>query len=206
MFLPPFLLFIFPSSLFSSHLFISLPPPQDGILVVLHSHLLLLSPERESVSQAVRVTVRVRRGRRSTCTTSMMVSMDRSIASCLTTLPLVHAPFGYASNVHFFTCPHFHFDPSSFSTSPSFTSSLSCPFSSTLPRRQDHSSSPLVRTSLWGPTCDSADKICDALLPELSVGEWLYVEEMGAYTFSAHSDFNGFNQPGVYYYVLEEDR
>ena len=67
-------------------------------------------------------------------------------------------------------------------------------------------SAPLFLSSLWGPTCDSADKICDALLPELNMSDWLYFEEMGAYTLSAHSDFNGFNQPGVFYYMREEDR
>ena len=59
---------------------------------------------------------------------------------------------------------------------------------------------------IWGPTCDSMDKICEAVLPELFVGDWLVFEEMGAYTLSAHSGFNGFKRPHIYYYIHEEDQ
>lgn len=46
---------------------------------------------------------------------------------------------------------------------------------------------------LFGPTCDSMDTICDHIeLPELAVGEWIYVENFGAYTMAAASSFNGF--------------
>lgn len=42
-----------------------------------------------------------------------------------------------------------------------------------------------VSTTVWGPTCDSMDKISDALsLPELAVGDWLVFENMGAYTIA----------------------
>ena len=60
--------------------------------------------------------------------------------------------------------------------------------------------------NIWGPTCDSMDKICEAVLPELFVGDWLVFEEMGAYTLSAHSGFNGFKRPHIYYYIHEEDQ
>ncbi len=46
---------------------------------------------------------------------------------------------------------------------------------------------------IFGPTCDSIDLISDnVLLPELAVGEWMYVEGFGAYTIAASSSFNGF--------------
>ena len=50
-----------------------------------------------------------------------------------------------------------------------------------------------VSTTLWGPTCDSMDKISDTLaLPELSVGDWLVFENTGAYTIAGSCRFNGF--------------
>ena len=52
---------------------------------------------------------------------------------------------------------------------------------------------PLFPTTLWGPTCDSIDKITDvAVLPELDVGDWLVFENMGAYTIAGSCQFNGF--------------
>lgn len=48
-------------------------------------------------------------------------------------------------------------------------------------------------TTLWGPTCDSMDKISDNVgLPELEVGDWLVYENMGAYTIAGSCRFNGF--------------
>jgi hypothetical protein len=48
------------------------------------------------------------------------------------------------------------------------------------PVRRRHALHP---TTLWGPTCDSFDKISDkARLPELVPGDWLMYENMGAYT------------------------
>ncbi|ORZ33674.1 pyridoxal-dependent decarboxylase [Catenaria anguillulae PL171] len=49
--------------------------------------------------------------------------------------------------------------------------------------------------SVWGPTCDSMDVITkNGKLPELNVGDWLYVDAMGAYTVAAASTFNGFSR------------
>jgi ornithine decarboxylase len=51
-------------------------------------------------------------------------------------------------------------------------------------------------SSLWGPTCDGLDCVMnEAQLPELQVGDWLYWEQMGAYTVAAASSFNGFSPP-----------
>lgn len=47
--------------------------------------------------------------------------------------------------------------------------------------------------TIYGPTCDSMDKIMiNCKLPDLSIGEVIYVENMGAYTVAASSNFNGF--------------
>jgi ornithine decarboxylase len=57
-----------------------------------------------------------------------------------------------------------------------------------------------VRSSVFGPTCDSIDCIIrNYPLPILQVGDWLYYTNMGAYTISLASRFNGFSCPSVKY-------
>lgn len=57
-------------------------------------------------------------------------------------------------------------------------------------------------STIWGPTCDSMDCVNrDLLMPQMDVGEWLVYREMGAYTISAGSNFNGFCTPPLKYYV-----
>jgi ornithine decarboxylase len=49
------------------------------------------------------------------------------------------------------------------------------------------------KSTIFGPTCDSIDLICEnTMLPELAIGEWVYVEDFGAYTAASSSAFNGF--------------
>eukprot|EP00977_Amphora_coffeiformis_P015282 scaffold4494_cov161-Amphora_coffeaeformis.AAC.1 len=63
------------------------------------------------------------------------------------------------------------------------------------PRRE------LFASTLFGPTCDSIDVIArSVLLPQLKVGDWLYFNNMGAYTMAAASSFNGF-APSDRFYV-----
>lgn len=58
------------------------------------------------------------------------------------------------------------------------------------------------KSTVFGPTCDSMDVLGDSyLLPDLSVGDRLYVENFGAYTCAASSNFNGFNPPTRYYII-----
>ncbi len=53
---------------------------------------------------------------------------------------------------------------------------------------------------LFGPTCDSLDIIAENIqLPELAIGEWIFVEHFGAYTAAAASTFNGFQKTNSYY-------
>jgi ornithine decarboxylase len=55
-------------------------------------------------------------------------------------------------------------------------------------------------SSVWGPTCDSIDCLNKStLLPMLEPGDWLYYENMGAYTICAASQFNGFRKSEVVY-------
>ena len=60
---------------------------------------------------------------------------------------------------------------------------------------------PLSTSSVWGPTCDSIDCVCPTtqLPKDLSVGDWLAFENMGAYTVCAASQFNGFEVSNVIY-------
>jgi ornithine decarboxylase len=51
----------------------------------------------------------------------------------------------------------------------------------------------LYKSKIFGPTCDSIDLITEEImLPELAIGEWVYVENFGAYTTASSSSFNGF--------------
>ncbi|KAG5856021.1 hypothetical protein ANANG_G00003410 [Anguilla anguilla] len=54
--------------------------------------------------------------------------------------------------------------------------------------------------SIWGQTCDGLDRIVEqCILPDLQVGEWLLFHNMGAYTITMSSNFNGFQKPDIHY-------
>ncbi|KAF9345093.1 hypothetical protein BGX26_003526 [Mortierella sp. AD094] len=60
--------------------------------------------------------------------------------------------------------------------------------------------------SVWGPTCDSIDCITSkASLPLMESGDWLYFENMGAYTITAASQFNGFKRSEILYTTTEQE-
>ncbi len=57
-------------------------------------------------------------------------------------------------------------------------------------------------STLWGPTCDSADYVYkDIQLPQLRNGDWLMFTNTGAYTVAGACDFNGieFTTPNKFY-------
>ena len=57
-------------------------------------------------------------------------------------------------------------------------------------------------STLWGPTCDSADCVYkDVPLPALRNGDWLMFPNAGAYTVAGACDFNGieFTSPTKFY-------
>jgi len=70
-----------------------------------------------------------------------------------------------------------------------------------LPRDEDDAR---YNSTFFGPTCDSLDCLYkDVPFVELNVGEWLYIENFGAYTVSPSSSFNGFsvtNKKYIYRY------
>jgi len=58
----------------------------------------------------------------------------------------------------------------------------------------------LFPSTVFGPTCDSIDVISrSVLLPKLEVGDWMYFQNMGAYTMAAASSFNGFDPSEIFY-------
>ena len=61
--------------------------------------------------------------------------------------------------------------------------------------------------SLWGPTCDGIDRIAERARfagRTLDVGDWLYFEDMGAYTRCSATRFNGFTDRHHVVYVSSE--
>ncbi|KAG0168184.1 Mitochondrial 2-oxoadipate and 2-oxoglutarate transporter [Apophysomyces sp. BC1034] len=61
-------------------------------------------------------------------------------------------------------------------------------------------SHPVYPATIWGPTCDSNDRLAvNVPLPLMDIGDWLVWKSMGAYTNSMSSEFNGFRNPKLLY-------
>ena len=73
-------------------------------------------------------------------------------------------------------------------------------------RSASGASSETISYSIWGPTCDGIDVITQHIeLPGmLDVGDWLYFEEMGAYTKCSATRFNGFSDKHEVIYISSE--
>ena len=63
-----------------------------------------------------------------------------------------------------------------------------------------------IEYSVWGPTCDGIDRITESVRFDqtLDVGDWLYFEDMGAYTKCSATRFNGFSDNHDVIYVCSE--
>lgn len=62
------------------------------------------------------------------------------------------------------------------------------------------------KSTIFGPTCDSIDIISDnCQLPDLAIGEHVYIENFGAYTRAAATTFNGFQRTPSYYVIKTTD-
>jgi ornithine decarboxylase len=63
-----------------------------------------------------------------------------------------------------------------------------------------------IEYSIWGPTCDGIDRIAESIRFDhtLDVGDWLYFDNMGAYTKCSATRFNGFNDSHEVIYVSSE--
>lgn len=60
--------------------------------------------------------------------------------------------------------------------------------------------------SIWGPTCDGIDRITESIRFDqtLDAGDWIYFENMGAYTKCSATRFNGFSDNHDVVYVCSE--
>lgn len=64
-----------------------------------------------------------------------------------------------------------------------------------------HTDRPLARYNIGGPTCVTLDTpFEDVELPELRLGDRLYILSAGAYTMVCAATFNGFPAPAVHYW------
>lgn len=72
--------------------------------------------------------------------------------------------------------------------------------------KDEFSSSAPVEYSIWGPTCDGIDVIAERITLDglLGVGNWLYFENMGAYTQCSATRFNGFTDKHEVIYISTE--
>jgi ornithine decarboxylase len=63
-----------------------------------------------------------------------------------------------------------------------------------------------VEYSIWGPTCDGIDCISTSTFFQqvLETSDWLYFEDMGAYTKCSATRFNGFTDRHDVIYVSSE--
>lgn len=63
-----------------------------------------------------------------------------------------------------------------------------------------------IEYSIWGPTCDGIDRITESIHFDqtLDVGDWLYFQDMGAYTKCSATRFNGFSDSHDVIYVASE--
>nr|AAF35284.1 ornithine decarboxylase [Coccidioides posadasii] len=73
--------------------------------------------------------------------------------------------------------------------------------------KDDMDSTHPVEYSIWGPTCDGIDVITKRVTLNrevLGVGNWLYFENMGAYTQCSATRFNGFTDKHDIIYISTE--
>lgn len=63
-----------------------------------------------------------------------------------------------------------------------------------------------IEYSIWGPTCDGIDCISQSTCfkETLDIGDWLFFEDMGAYTKCSATKFNGFSDTHDTIYVSSE--
>jgi ornithine decarboxylase len=73
-------------------------------------------------------------------------------------------------------------------------------------RRSGYDTPTQTEYSIWGPTCDGIDVVSSSCtFPEvLDVGDWLYFEDMGAYTKCSATRFNGFTDTHDVVYICSE--
>lgn len=73
-------------------------------------------------------------------------------------------------------------------------------------RALDEKDGKKTKCILFGPTCDGTDVLTQSGeyidLPLMEIGDWLFIDNFGAYTRASASNFNGFPKPECYYCYL----
>lgn len=70
------------------------------------------------------------------------------------------------------------------------------------PLKDSEEGTKMHESTVFGPTCDSLDVVASELpLPEMEVGEWMVLPNMGAYAKAMGSSFNGFSTPAMRVYL-----
>ena len=66
-------------------------------------------------------------------------------------------------------------------------------------RGHERLDSPTKEFTIFGPTCDSTDRLPEpvALPSDIAVGDYIEFESTGAYSLSGRTDFNGFYSTDV---------
>jgi len=78
---------------------------------------------------------------------------------------------------------------------------------SSVASEQQAASQQLYKSTVFGPTCDGLDTVLTGYsLPKLRNGDWLVFPNMGAYTLSGASNFNGINSTDVKMFYLWSQR
>jgi len=62
-----------------------------------------------------------------------------------------------------------------------------------------HNESKKNLSTIWGCTCAAPDKIwADVMIPELEINDWIVLYNIGAYSTTCSTNFNGFSNKNVY--------
>jgi ornithine decarboxylase len=76
----------------------------------------------------------------------------------------------------------------------------------TIKTLRDTSKSERKKSVIWGRACDPNDQVeADIMLPELECGDWLVLENFGAYRVTTSSKFNGFPAHPIFNYIAKDD-
>lgn len=58
---------------------------------------------------------------------------------------------------------------------------------------------------IWGQACTATDILYELRFPEMEIGDWIIVEEVGAYGYCSASEFNGFPKPDIISITVDEN-
>lgn len=76
-----------------------------------------------------------------------------------------------------------------------------------VPRVLFNKSTYIYPSIIWGATLDVCDQLTETIdLPELKSGDWIYFDNVGAYTVCVACEFNSFPVASVHSIIKSDDR